>query len=81
MAEIENSRRDAVSDAVQRVSDAVPQSLEDGYEQAREIGDKGLEYLGHLSEDLSELVRREPLIAVGAAFLVGYLAARILRRL
>jgi hypothetical protein len=34
-----------------------------------------------MSGDLVEFVKREPLIAVGAAFLAGYVVAQIFRRL
>ncbi len=62
-------------------------ALEEGYERAREYGERAreygersLDYVGQAGQGLTEFVRREPLIAVAGAFLVGYLAAQILRR-
>lgn len=55
-------------------------ALEEGYERAREYGERSLDYVGQAGQGLTEFVRREPLIAVAGAFLVGYLAAQILRR-
>jgi len=37
------------------------------------------EYTGRLSDDLEEFVREEPWLAIGAAFAVGYVMARLLR--
>ncbi len=54
--------------------------FEKGYESVRQYGDRSLDYVGQLSESLTEFIRREPLVAVAGAFLVGYLAAQILRR-
>jgi hypothetical protein len=55
--------------------------LEESYDNLREYGEKSLSYAGHLTDDLLEFVKREPLIAVGAAFLLGYVTAQVLRRL
>jgi ElaB/YqjD/DUF883 family membrane-anchored ribosome-binding protein len=55
-------------------------AFEEGYERARQYGDKSLDYVGQIGESLADFVRREPLLAVTGAFLVGYLAAQILRR-
>jgi len=78
-----NSNRDidGAAEAIQQVTDATRQAIEDGYETAREYGEKSLDYATELTQGLTDFVRRQPLVAVGAAFLVGYLAARVLRRL
>lgn len=72
---------DGAAEAVQRAGAAGRQALEERYETAREYGEKSLDLVGQLGDGLAEFVRREPLIAVGAAVLVGYLAAKVLRRL
>ena len=77
MAETE---KNGEADAADKISQGA-EALEEGYDRLREYGDKGLDYLTQIGGGLTEFVRREPLIAVGAAFLVGYLAARLLRRL
>jgi hypothetical protein len=71
---------DSASDAVQNAATAGRQALEEGYETVREYGEKSLDYVGQLGGGLTDFVKREPLLAVGAAFLVGYLAAQLLRR-
>jgi len=48
---------------------------------ARDYADKGLDAAGRVSENLQEFVRQEPWIAIGAAFAVGYVMARVLRRI
>jgi hypothetical protein len=54
--------------------------VNNGYDAAREYTDTGLEYLGKLTSEVSRFVKREPWIAVGAAFVIGYFAAQMLRR-
>ena len=50
--------------------------LKVGYGAAREYAqENGLEF------DLSEFARREPWLAVAAAFAIGYVAARIVKRI
>jgi ElaB/YqjD/DUF883 family membrane-anchored ribosome-binding protein len=51
------------------------QALRDHYEAAQQyVQEKGLHF------DVRDFVRREPWIAVAAAFAVGYVAAQIIRR-
>ena len=76
-----DSAADTVADTVQNAAAAGRKALEDRYDNLREYGEKSLSYAGRLSGDLVEFVKREPLIAVGAAFLVGYVAAQVFRRL
>ncbi|MGO9450951.1 MAG: hypothetical protein ACLQDV_07880 [Candidatus Binataceae bacterium] len=81
MADTNSSRDiDGAAEAIDRASAAGRQALEEGYETAREYGEKSLDLVAQLSDSLTDFVRREPLIAVGAAVLVGYLAAKLLRR-
>ena len=50
--------------------------LKVGYGAAREYAqENGLEF------DLSEFARREPWLAIAAAFAIGYVAARIVKRI
>jgi len=49
--------------------------LKDGYGAARQyVEEKGLDF------DLREFARREPWLAIAAAFTIGYFAARLIRR-
>jgi hypothetical protein len=43
------------------------------------LGD-GLDYVRELSGSLNDFVVRQPFIAIAGAFVIGYLAARMLRR-
>jgi hypothetical protein len=81
MAETKLHDIDSAADTVHNAASAGRKALEEGYENIREYGEKSLTYAGRLSGDLVEFVKREPLIAVGAAFLVGYVAAQVFRRL
>ena len=52
-----------------------------GYDAAREYTTAGLDAAARMTGDLTEFIRNEPWIAIAAAFAVGYLTARIMRRL
>ena len=56
------------------------QAAEKGFETIKEYAGKGISAAGDLSGDLREFARREPWIALVAAFAVGYLAAQFVRR-
>jgi len=81
MAETKLHDGDSVDELAQNAAAAGRKVLEEGYDNLREYGEKSLSYAGRLSGELVEFVKREPLIAVGAAFLVGYVAAQVFRRL
>jgi ElaB/YqjD/DUF883 family membrane-anchored ribosome-binding protein len=73
--------------AAAKAQEAVEQGVETAREYAgaareyaRDYAGKGLDVAGRMSENLQEFVRQEPWIAVAAAFAVGYLMARVLRR-
>jgi ElaB/YqjD/DUF883 family membrane-anchored ribosome-binding protein len=80
MAETKLHDADNAADAVHQAAAAGRKALEEGYDNLREYGEKSVNYAGRLTGDLVEFVKREPLIAVGAAFLVGYVAAQVFRR-
>ncbi|MGB6553957.1 MAG: hypothetical protein WBE78_10720 [Candidatus Binataceae bacterium] len=71
----------AGSEAFDNVRKAGREALEDGYESVREYGEKSLDYASQAGEGLLDFVKREPLLAVAGAFLVGYVAAQIIRRI
>ncbi len=57
------------------VAEKAGQTVKDGYKAAQQYAeDKGL------SLDVGDFVRREPWLAITAAFSIGYVAARIIRR-
>ena len=80
MAETKLHDPDSTADTIHNAAAAGRKALEDSYDNLREYGEKSLTYAGRLTGELAEFVKREPLIAVGAAFLVGYVAAQVFRR-
>lgn len=76
--------KDAASSAREAAGqgyDAAREYAGKGYDSAREYANTGMDMAARVAEDLRDFVRREPWIAIAAAFAVGYLAARILRKL
>jgi len=55
-------------------------AAKEGFDRAQEYLDDGLDYARKASRTLADFVTRQPLLAIGGAFLIGYLAARMLRR-
>lgn len=70
-----NSSVRSAMDQGRQAADKASQTVKDGYETAQQyVKDKGIDL------DLREFVRREPWLAIAAAFAVGYVAAQIVRR-
>jgi ElaB/YqjD/DUF883 family membrane-anchored ribosome-binding protein len=62
-------------DQGRQAADKATQAVKDSYDAAQQfVKDKEIDL------DLREFVRREPWIAIAAAFAVGYIAAQIVRR-
>jgi ElaB/YqjD/DUF883 family membrane-anchored ribosome-binding protein len=62
-------------DQGRNVADKAGQTVKDGYKAAQQYAeDKGL------SLDVADFVRQEPWLAITAAFAIGYVAARMIRR-
>ena len=62
-------------DQGRQAADKATQAVKDGYDAAQQfVKDQGADF------ELREFVRREPWIAIAAAFAVGYVAAQIVRR-
>ena len=55
-------------------------AAQQGIEYAQEHVGDGLDMVKSLTASLSDFVSNQPLVAVAGAFLVGYIAARMLRR-
>jgi hypothetical protein len=81
MAETKLADVDSAKGVAHDVAATGRKVLEEGYDNLREYGEKSLNYANRMGGDLVEFVKREPLIAVGAAFLAGYVVAQIFRRL
>jgi ElaB/YqjD/DUF883 family membrane-anchored ribosome-binding protein len=70
-----NSTVRQAMDQGRQAADAAGQAVKDGYQAAHKyVQDKGLDL------DLRDFVRREPWLAMAAAFAIGYVAAQIVRR-
>ena len=62
-------------DQGRQAADKATQAVKNSYDAAQQfVKDKEIDL------DLREFVRREPWIAIAAAFAVGYIAAQIVRR-
>jgi ElaB/YqjD/DUF883 family membrane-anchored ribosome-binding protein len=62
-------------DQGRQAADKASQAVKDGFDTAQQfVKDKGVDL------DLRDFVRREPWLAIAAAFAIGYVAAQIVRR-
>jgi ElaB/YqjD/DUF883 family membrane-anchored ribosome-binding protein len=69
-----NSTARHAMDQGRQAAETASQAIKDGYKAAQQYVQEGLDF------DLRDFVRREPWIAIAAAFAVGYVAAQIIRR-
>ena len=67
-------------ETIDKAKAAGRRAFEEGYENAREYAERGMEYVGGFSDTVSEFVARDPWVAVAGAFLIGYVAAQLIRR-
>ncbi|MGA6974530.1 MAG: hypothetical protein WBY93_23080 [Candidatus Binatus sp.] len=75
MEETANSSVRNAMDQGRQAADKASDAIKDGYDAAQQfVKDKAMDL------DLREFVRREPWLAIAAAFAVGYVAAQIVRR-
>jgi hypothetical protein len=76
--------REAISagdNAARQTVNASREAVDAGYENAREYARSGLDYAAEVSDGIADFVQRQPWIALAGAFVVGYIAAKALRRL
>jgi ElaB/YqjD/DUF883 family membrane-anchored ribosome-binding protein len=68
--------------SLQDAGPAVDEALDRGRRAAEKVGDSVKQFVDDhkLDFDLKQFVRDEPWLAVAAAFAVGYVAARLMRR-
>jgi hypothetical protein len=71
----------AASEAFDSASKSGREALAEGLDSACEYGAKSLDFVGQASEGLLDFIKREPLLAVAGAFIVGYVAAQVIRRI
>jgi len=73
--DVANSTMREAMDQGRQAAEAASQAAKDGYQAAQQYAqEKGLDF------DLRDFVRREPWMAIAAAFAIGYVAAQIIRR-
>jgi len=72
---------DTARDSANRAYGTAREYANQGYDAARDYASTGMDMAGRMSENLTDFVRNEPWVAIAAAFAVGYVAARIMRRL
>jgi hypothetical protein len=72
--------RNAAASA-RHAADAAKDYAVRGIDVARDYANGGMDVATRASEKLTEFVRNEPWIAMVAALAVGYVAARLMRRL
>jgi hypothetical protein len=79
----ENSNSDTIGEATTKGAAALKRSLEAATDSLGSAGDHlddGIDLVRGWAESLNDFVARQPLVAVAGAFLIGYAAARMLRR-
>jgi ElaB/YqjD/DUF883 family membrane-anchored ribosome-binding protein len=70
-----NSTVRQAMDQGRQAAETASAAVKDGYQAAQQyVQEKGLDF------DFRDFVRREPWIAIAAAFAIGYVAAQIIRR-
>jgi ElaB/YqjD/DUF883 family membrane-anchored ribosome-binding protein len=71
----------STAETAQGADTAAHKATDTGFERALEYTKLGSDTAGRLTETLSEFVRKEPWIAIAAAFAAGYVVARVMRRI
>ena len=75
---------DRAGETIRKAADKVNSSAKEGLKTAKQFADAAQQYVqesGLANVDLREIVRRDPWIALGAAFALGFVAAQLMRRL
>jgi ElaB/YqjD/DUF883 family membrane-anchored ribosome-binding protein len=75
-----NEGYEAARETVGKTYDATREYAGKGYDAAREYTSAGIDAATRISDNMRDFVRKEPWIAVAAAFAVGYVVARVMRR-
>jgi hypothetical protein len=71
----------STAETAQGAAAAAREGADTGFERAREYAKLGSDAAGRIAENLIEFVRKEPRIAIAAAFAAGYVVARVMRRI
>lgn len=72
------------SETFKKAADKINETAKESFKSAQQFADAAQQYVhdsGLADLDLREFVKNEPWMALGIAFAVGYVAARVMRRL
>jgi len=69
------------AESLRKQAGSAIENARESYEDAKEMADKSRAFVEDTSAELTKFVRREPLLAMGAAFAVGFFVAQIVKRL
>ena len=72
---------DAANETMERAVEAGRKRFKHSFRSVRKYGQKSRAYADETRETLVDFVKREPLVAIAGAFIVGYVAAQLLRRI
>ncbi len=75
-----NKAAAAASDTVEEIKNMGREAIEKGYDNTREYVSKGVDYASEVSDGLADFVQRQPWLALAGAFVIGYVAAKVLRQ-
>ena len=75
-----NGVTSAAAETIDKAKDIGRETIDKGYEGARDYASAGLDYAGEVSGGLAEFAHRQPWIALVGAFAFGYFAAHALRK-
>jgi len=81
MKDAGNDMAPAAADTFEKAKGIGRDAIDKGYEGARDYASKGMEYADEVSESVTEFAQRQPWVALAGAFVVGYVAAKALRKL
>jgi len=74
---------DQAGETIRKAADKVNEATKGGIKTAKQFADATQQFVkesGIGDVDLREVVKREPWLALGVAFAVGYVAAQVVRR-
>src|SRR5271166_3303621 len=84
VSDMAHDAADHAGETIRKATDKVNDAAKDGLKTARQFAATAQKYVeesGLADVDVRAFVNREPWIALGAAFALGYVAAQIMRRL
>jgi ElaB/YqjD/DUF883 family membrane-anchored ribosome-binding protein len=75
---------DKANETIRKAADRMNDAAKGGLKTAKEFADAAQQFVqdsGIADVDVRELVQREPWLAIGVAFAVGFAVAQVMRRL